>query len=91
MAFPLRSSEQSGFYPESAKNHAIEIARDWNVPAYGKGFVVCVDVRKDFLDHVDVSHTEEDAQQQFWVPLEYLEPFNASLVSRIKVSHRFPE
>lgn len=91
MAFPPSSSEQSVFYPKSTKNHAIEVAREWNAPVYGKGFVVCVDVRKDLFDHLKVSHTRENAQQEFWLPLEDIEALNASLMGRIKVSHRFPD
>lgn len=38
--FPPRLPEQPLFYPVLNEAYAIQIARDWNVPASGAGFVV---------------------------------------------------
>ena len=38
-AFPPRLPEQPIFYPVLSEEYAIKIARDWNVPASGAGFV----------------------------------------------------
>ena len=37
--FPPRLPEQPIFYPVMNEEYAIQIARDWNVPASGSGFV----------------------------------------------------
>jgi hypothetical protein len=47
-AFPPRLPEQPIFYPVTTEAYAIKIARDWNVPASGSGFVTCFEVAKDF-------------------------------------------
>ena len=36
-AFPPRLPEQPIFYPVLTEEYAVKIARDWNVPASGKG------------------------------------------------------
>ncbi len=38
-AFPPRLPEQPIFYPVLTEDYAVKIARDWNVPASGAGFV----------------------------------------------------
>ncbi|BAB48339.1 msr0834 [Mesorhizobium japonicum MAFF 303099] len=38
-AFPPRLPEQPIFYPVLSEAYAVQIARDWNVPASGAGFV----------------------------------------------------
>jgi hypothetical protein len=40
-AFPPPLPEQPIFYPVTTEAYAIKIARDWNVPASGSGFVTC--------------------------------------------------
>jgi hypothetical protein len=35
--FPPRLPDQPIFYPQLSEDYAIKIARDWNVPASGKG------------------------------------------------------
>ena len=53
-AFPPRLPDQPIFYPVLSEDYAIKIARDWNVPASGSGFVTRFEVRADFLDRYDV-------------------------------------
>ena len=47
--WPPRLPEQPIFYPVSNEQYAIEIARDWNVPASGSGYVTKFGVRKSFM------------------------------------------
>jgi hypothetical protein len=49
-AFPPRLPEQPIFYPVLTEDYAVKIARDWNVPSSGSGYVTRFAVRKDFLD-----------------------------------------
>jgi hypothetical protein len=48
-AFPPRLPEQPIFYPVTTREYAIKIARDWNVPDSGAGYVTQFEVRSDFL------------------------------------------
>src|ERR1700688_4885210 len=53
-AFPPRLPEQPIFYPVLSEDYAVKIARDWNVPAGGSGFVTRFEVRRTFLDKYPV-------------------------------------
>ena len=89
-ALPPRLPEQPIFYPVLTEDYAIKIARDWNVPASGAGFVTRFEVRKDFLDRYDVQVAGGRAHQEYWIPAEELDAFNAALVGLIEVTARFP-
>jgi predicted GIY-YIG superfamily endonuclease len=83
--FPPRLPEQPIFYPVLTQEYATKIARDWNVPASGKGFVLEFYVRKDFLDKYPVQVAGGNSHQEYWIPAEELEEFNDALVGEIKV------
>jgi len=53
-AFPPRLPGQPIFYPVLSKAYAAKIARDWNVPASGKGYVTRFLVAEKFLDRYQV-------------------------------------
>jgi hypothetical protein len=57
-AFPPRLPEQPVFYPVLSEQYAVKIARDWNVPASGSGFVTRFEVLRSFL--------EQKALRQQW-------------------------
>ncbi|MEK7457863.1 MAG: ADP-ribosylation/crystallin J1 [Pseudomonadota bacterium] len=90
-AFPPRLPEQPIFYPVTTRDYAIKIARDWNVPASGSGFVTEFDVRKDYLDHYDVQEAGGRAHREYWIPAEEMDSFNAAIVGEIRVVDIFPE
>ncbi|SCB42120.1 hypothetical protein GA0061098_100947 [Bradyrhizobium shewense] len=52
-AFPPRLPDQPIFYPVLTEDYAIKIARDWNVPASGSGFVTRFAVKRDFIAKYD--------------------------------------
>ena len=54
-AFPPRLPDQPIFYPVLTEDYAIKIARDWNVPASGSGFVTRFEVARSFIAKYDVS------------------------------------
>jgi hypothetical protein len=85
-AFPPRLPEQPIFYPGTTAAYAIKIARDWNVPASGSGFVTRFYVRKDFLDRYDVQVAGGRAYREYWIPAEELPAFNAAIVGEIEVT-----
>ncbi len=43
-AFPPRLPEQPIFYPVMNEAYATQISKEWNVPAYGVGYVVKFEV-----------------------------------------------
>lgn len=89
--WPPRLPEQPIFYPVTTEDYAIRIARDWNVPASGSGFVTRFEVRKDFLDQYDVQLAGGREHEEYWIPAEELDEFNAAIVGKIEVVRRFPE
>lgn len=89
-AFPPRLPEQPIFYPVVTEAYAIKIARDWNVPESGSGFVTRFDVRSDFLAAYRIEEAGGRAHREYWIPAEDLDAFNAAIVGRIAVTHSFP-
>jgi hypothetical protein len=79
-ALPPRLPEQPIFYVVTTAASAIKIARDWNVPASGSGFVTCFEVAKDFLDRYELHVAGGKAFQEYWIPAEDLDAFNAAIV-----------
>lgn len=88
-AFPPRLPEQPIFYPVTTEVYAIKIARDWNVPASGVGYVTRFSVKRSYLDQYDVETAGGRAHQEYWIPAEDLPNFNAAIVGEIEVTHEF--
>lgn len=88
-AFPPRLPEQPIFYPVTTEDYAIKIARDWNVPASGVGFVTRFEVQKTYLDAYRVEDAGGREHQEYWIPAEDLPRFNAAIVGEIEIVHEF--
>ena len=88
-AFPPRLPEQPIFYPVLSEAYAVQIARDWNVPASGAGFVTRFDVLKSFLDRYRVEHAGSKAHLEYWIPAEDLDDLNKAIVGKIEVTAAF--
>src|ERR1700759_2123024 len=84
-AFPPRLPDQPIFYPVLSEEYAVKIARDWNVPASGRGFVTRFRVRKDFLDGYEVREAGGREHREYWIPAEDLTAFNQAIVGAIEV------
>lgn len=89
-AFPPRLPEQPIFYPVLSEEYAARIARDWNVPASGRGFVTRFRVRAEFLAAYTVQAAGGSRHQEYWIPAEDLPRFNAAIVGLIEVVAEFP-
>ena len=87
---PPRLPEQPIFYPVTTEAYAVKIARDWNVPASGCGFVTRFDVEKTYLDQFAVQQAGGREHEEYWIPAEDLPTFNDAIVGKIKVVQRFP-
>jgi hypothetical protein len=88
-AYPPRLPEQPIFYPVLTEDYAIKIARDWNVPASGSGFVTRFRVLRAFLDRYQVQEAGGRAHREYWIPAEDLPAFNAAIVGEIEVIAEF--
>jgi hypothetical protein len=84
-AFPPRLPEQPIFYPVLSEEYAVKIARDWNVPASGSGYVTRFDVRRNFLDNYSVQRAGGSAHLEYWIPAEEMNAFNEAIVGEIEV------
>ncbi len=84
-AFPPRLPEQPIFYPVLNEEYASKIARDWNAPSKGVGYVTRFQVRADFLQNYDVQTVGRRVHQEYWIPAEDLEDFNRNIVGPIEV------
>jgi hypothetical protein len=89
-AFPPRLPDQPIFYPVLHEDYATQIARDWNVPASGVGYVTRFLVETDFLARYRREVVGAAVHAELWVPAEELDAFNAHIVGLIEVIARFP-
>jgi hypothetical protein len=89
-AFPPRLPEQPIFYPVLSEDYAVKIARDWNVPAAGAGFVTRFRVRQAFLDRYQPQQAGGREHLEYWIPAEELAEFNGAIEGLIKVVAKYP-
>jgi hypothetical protein len=87
--FPPRLPEQPIFYPVLSEAYATRIARDWNVPHSGAGYVTRFSVRAGFLSRYEVQTVGGSQHQEYWIPAEDLDELNRSIVGRIEVVAAF--
>lgn len=88
-AFPPRLPKQPIFYPVLSEDYATKIARDWNAPTSGRGYVTRFRVAKRFLDRYAVREAGSRQHQEYWIPAEDLFEFNAAIVGEIEVVEEF--
>src|SRR5882757_5184345 len=88
-AFPPRLPEQPIFYPVLTEDYAVKIARDWNVPASGSGYVTRFSVRESCIEQYSVQEAGGRSHLEYWIPAEDLDAFNAAIVGEIKVVAEF--
>jgi hypothetical protein len=67
-AFPPRLPEQPIFYPVLNQEYASQIARDWNVPASGAGYVTRFAVLAQFAGRFPVRTVGGSLHQELWIP-----------------------
>jgi len=87
--FPPRLPDQPIFYPVLTEDYARKIARDWNVPASGAGYVTRFAVARSFLARYQVQNAGGEAHQEYWIPAEDLAELNANIRGEIEVIARF--
>jgi hypothetical protein len=87
--FPPRLAQQPIFYPVMNEDYAVQIAREWNVPASGSGYVTRFAVRKDFIEKYSVQNVGGSIHDELWIPAEELEKFNDNIIGLIEVIRAF--
>src|SRR6266478_2165627 len=83
--FPPRLPEQPIFYPVLNEEYARQIAREWNVPASGSGYVTRFAVRKEFLARYGEQQVGASVHRELWIPAEELAEMNRNMVGLIEV------
>ena len=72
---------------ESVLGHSLAmIARDWNVPRSGAGYVTRFQVLRSFLDRYEVHQVGGKTILEYWIPADDLPALNASIVGTIEVT-----
>ena len=87
--FPPRLAEQPLFYPVLHEEYARQIAKDWNVPASGSGYVVRFALRKEFADRYPVQTVGGSVHRELWIPAEEVAEMNRNIVGVIEVIAEF--
>ena len=91
-AFPPRLSWQPIFYPVLTEDYAIKIARDWNTKDVASdyvGYVTRFEVKTEYLSRYDVQTVGGSEHQEYWIPADELDEFNANIVGLIEVIAEF--
>jgi len=87
--FPPRLPEQPFFYPVLKEEYATQIARDWNLPASGSGYVTRFSVRSDYFSMYPIQTVGAALHQELWIPAEDLPEFNRNIIGAIEVIAEF--
>lgn len=87
--FPPRLPEQPIFYPVLNRQYAIQIARDWNLPRSGAGFVVKFQIRKKYIEQFEVRVVGNREHQEYWIPAGELDVFNENILGKIELIDEF--
>ena len=88
--FPPRLPDQPIFYPVLNEAYAAQIARDWNVPASGSGYVTRFAVDAAYAARFPRRIVGGREHEVLWVPAEELAEFNRHLIGTIEVIAQFP-
>ncbi|HWC99173.1 MAG TPA: hypothetical protein VG456_20585 [Candidatus Sulfopaludibacter sp.] len=87
--FPPRLPDQPIFYPVMNEEYATQIARDWNVPASGSGFVTRFQLRTEFASRYPAQVVGSSIHRELWVPAEELAEYNRNIVGLIELVAEF--
>ena len=89
--FPPRLPEQPIFYPVTNEAYAAQIARDWNAVHNDdkRGYVTRFAVDATVLAGYQREVVGGREHEEYWIPAEELEAFNAAIVGKIEVIAEF--
>ena len=81
--------DQPIFYPVTNEEYATQIARDWNVPASGFGYVTRFRVKASFMNRYPIQKVGSGIHSEWWIPAGDLETLNDNIVGLIEVVQEF--
>jgi len=84
-AWPPRLPEQPIFYPVLNEDYAVKIARDWNAPRDGVGYVTRFELDRTFAERYPIQQAGGETILELWVPAGELEAFNRNIIGPIQV------
>lgn len=87
--FPPRFSEQPIFYPVLNEQYAAQISKEWNLPAYGAGYVAKFLVDSKYLEKFEIRNVGGEIHNELWIPATQLEEFNSHIVGNIEIIAEF--
>ncbi len=91
-AWPPRLADQPIFYPVTNREYAEQIARDWNTKFGDKiGYVTRFQVRKSYLDRLKRQVAGGREHEEYWIPAEQLDEFNANIAGPIELIATYTE
>jgi hypothetical protein len=82
-SWPPRLPDQPIFYPVLNRWYATKIAREWNVPSRGVGYVTRFEVTRSHLERYEVHQVGGRDVLEYWIPAEDLDEFNRHIVGTI--------
>lgn len=71
------------------EEYAAQIARAWNAPASGVGYVTAFEIETEYVVKFEVRTVGGRIHQELWVPAEELESFNDHIVGTIRAVSEF--
>ena len=83
--WPPRLPGQPIFYPVTNQKYAGVIARKWNVPESGMGFVTRFEIKRSFIERYEVQIVGAKHHAEWWIPAEDLPELNDNIVGLIEV------
>jgi hypothetical protein len=83
--FPPRLPEQPIFYPVMNVEYARQITKDWNVPAYGNGYVLAFDVDEKYISKFAVENVGDTMHNELWVLSDQMDEFNENIIGDIRI------
>jgi len=87
--FPPRLPEQPIFYPVMNKEYAIQVSKEWNVPAYGSGYVLRFFIDSKYIKQFKIQNVGGNVHNELWIPAEKLDEFNSNIIGKIEVIEKF--
>lgn len=87
--WPPRLPDQPIFYPVLNRAYAERIAREWNVPHSGTGYVTRFRVETGYLRRYPTRRAGGEEVLELWVPAEELTEFNRHIVGGVEVVAEF--
>ena len=71
------------------EEYARQIAREWNVPASGSGYVTRFAVRKEFLARYAEQQVGASIHREVWIPAGESAEMNRNIVGPIEVIAKY--